>query len=119
MKKLLMILMIGAGFVTVASANQSLVCDLSHPNCQCCLDVLNIQGTINHAISQAIITQDGNRLAWVDEESVINDGIDGTNCIDNGIYFDANGQPHNQVLVTWVPGNWLHSIRTYSDVSAK
>ena len=119
MKKLLVTLLLGAGFVTVALANESLVCDIGHPTNQCCIDSSTMKGAINHSIYHVHTTQDGHSLAFVDVDSVINDGIDGTWCIANGTYLDANLEPHIQVLVTWLPGDWLGTTTTYYDLSAK
>ena len=117
MKKLLVILMLGAGLVSVASADEPLVCS-TNPTNQCCVDVSDLQDTINHEENQTIVTQDGHYLHLVTTSSLVNDGVPlATWCEDKGVYVDP-GNPPNYVVVTWLPGDWVHSIRTYPVPSA-
>ena len=112
MKKLLVILMLGAGFVTVASADEPLDCT-TNPTNQCCVDSSNLLDTINHEEQHTIVTQDGHYLAFVNTSSLVNDGVPlATWCEDSGVYVDPH-IPTTSVVVTWLPGDWVHSIRTY------
>ena len=78
MKKLLLILMLGAGFVIVASANERLYCDGTPSTNQCCNDFNGQQNVLN---SQYFVpTNDGNKIIALGE-TLVNDGVDGTNCI--------------------------------------
>ena len=112
MEKILVILMLGAGFVTVASATEPLDCT-TNPTNQCCDDSLNLGIAINITPGNRVTTLDGHLLEWIDSSSLVNDGVPlGTWCEDNGVYTDTN--PATHVVVTWLPGDWVHSIRTTS-----
>ena len=113
MKKLLVILMLGAGFVTTASADPR--------NClpnalnQCCIDVSNIQSAIIN--NDGIITNDGYKVLNIDVD-LINDGTSSatTVCIDKAVAIKYSVEIEGEFA--WVPGNWAKTITYYAPSSS-
>ena len=114
MKKLLVILMLGAGLVTVASADNSLDCTNNTTNL-CCIDVASIQSAISQSTTHTVATSDYYNLYGV-LTSVNNDGTDGNNCKDIAGYYN-NGRKYGAEF-QWLPGDWAYTIVWYSNGSS-
>ena len=95
----------------IASANETLDCTNNTTN-QCCIDVANIQNAISQSPTGEIETRDGKIIVAMDDEFLQNDGIDGTNCID-----DAK-EERGGAYFQWQPGNWVTTIRYYGPISS-
>ena len=67
MKKLLVILMLGAGFVTIASADPH-NCLRGDTN-KCCIDVVNVQNAINQSIKKGTACRSARHTKSCDTES--------------------------------------------------
>ena len=107
MKKLLVILMVGAGFVTVASALEPLDCNTNTTN-QCCIDLHSIVSALNQSPTNSITTTDKYDVLGVDL-GLINDGTDVDNgCLDWAAY-NQNGK-RNGAVFQWAPGYWQSTI---------
>ena len=106
MKKLLVTLLLTAGFVTVASAGP-LACANNTTN-QCCIDMINIGTAAAQAPNHGIITQDGISVTSL-SGVLTNDGTDGTGCLDIADYVTST-QPYGQGLFGWQAGNWAKTI---------
>ena len=109
MKKLLVTLLLGAGFVTTASALTPLICS-TNPTNQCCVDEVNIWNTIVQARGHAIITTDKYVLAFV-STTLSNDATDGSWCVDDGVYV-VNDRATTHLPFTWKPGAWATTIKS-------
>ena len=110
MKKLLVFLMLGAGLVTVASANVPLDCRTDTTNNQCCVDVHSIQGGIHASPHNphSITTTDHNYVVGIGED-LVNDAIAGGNCLDRASYLNLAGE-WVVGYFDWQPGNWINTI---------
>ena len=108
MKKLLVILISMAGFVTVASAD-SLECAYNTTN-QCCGDVYDMLNTISQAKNLTITTKDGYRLQNVGT-TLVNYAED--NCIDGATYLNKEWAPILNAEFQWKPGSWASTIKYY------
>ena len=116
MKKILVMLMLGAGFVTVTSALEPLDCTKTTTN-QCCVDVHSIESAINHSPNYSITTTDNYEVLGV-SPVLVNDGTDVDNgCLDYAVY-----KPDGEKTVAvfqWAPGYWVDTIAyDYSNPSA-
>ena len=115
MKKLLVILMLGAGFVTTASAGprNCLPNDLN----QCCIDVSNIQSAINQNSPAGITTKDGYKVLNI-EVDLTNDATSSatTVCIDRAFAIKDGGEIVG--VFAWVPGKLAGTIVKYNNPSS-
>ena len=104
MKNLLVILMLGAGFVTTASALD----DINNISDQCILDASNITNAMYQNVPHGIITTDGISVihvyadAYISAPGICNDGADYR--IDGGKHIDRG-------IVEWQAGNWTNTIK--------
>ena len=115
MKKLLVFLMLGAGLVTVASADEPLSCTTTSSN-QCCIDVYSVEHAIKGSTTRpkTIKTNDDDPKYVIALYSILtNDGTDDRTCKDQGmgwlfttnkLYFDN---------FEWKPGDWADTIMSY------
>ena len=108
MKKLLVILMLGAGFVTVASAGE-LYCTSKSSN-QCCIDFQNMQVVL--ATNDVLYTTDFYAIFSMDPQ-LVNDGSHDTKC-KNWDYYNIGDQWFNG-LFEWQPGAWDSTIKFVSN----
>ena len=108
MKKLLVILMLGAGFVTTASANTPLICS-TNPTNQCCVDEVNVQNKIDTSQGKGVPISGGYNVVNlnVDLDDDGSDGVcrDSAGAIKDGNF--ANGE------VKWAPNNWDNTAVFY------
>ena len=116
MKKILVILMLGAGFVTVASADERLDCP-NNPSNQCCIDVSSIQSAINRSTTQpqSIKTTDNYTVVGI-LAHLTNDGTDDTKCKDMALSLAQNKT--TVAYFQWQPGEWVTTIAWYSNGSS-
>ena len=111
MKKLLVTLLLGAGLVSVTSADEPLDCT-NNTTYQCCADVYQIHNIIPYLTEHAITTTDKYLVSAVDTV-LINDGEKaGSWCLDGATYLDANGKPTFHGNFTWQPGAWMTTIKS-------
>ena len=105
MKKLLVILMLGAGFVTVASAEPV---DCTNNNTDsCCIDVHNMQSAIA-ANPNAVTTSDGLSII-----STLSEGLDeasNNNCWDSVTFVSVPTKSHLPGIANWTPGQWTNTL---------
>ena len=102
MKNLLVILMLGAGFVRVASADP-LDCN-TNPTNQCCIDVVNVQKVINQNIGAGYPTTDGYYVVRIAYD-LINDATGSARqvCISKASVFKDGNFADGEVV--WVPAH--------------
>ena len=100
MKKLLVILMLGAGFVTVASADEPLDCNNNNSN-PCCNDVVYVQNLLAQQKGSGVPLLDGYNVLNIQYKLVNSDLF---TCIDT-----AEAVRDGKVVygdVKWSTGDW-------------
>ena len=115
MKKILVILLLGAGFVTVASANTPLDCTNNTTN-PCCVDVQNINQIILDSVKSGqgyVLTTDDYMLSSLKVQLI--DTV--STCEDEATYL-IDGTSTGQAVFSWVPGDWDRSIKRFSNSSS-
>ena len=105
-KKLLLVLV--AGFVTVASAKKSLDCTNNTTN-QCCIDVHSIQSAIVNSPTHAIKI-DGN-LSLVALKSDLTSSY--RSCVGMGGWSEDG--TNDSGLVEWQHGDWVDTIFLFTN----
>ena len=110
MKKLLVLLMLGAGFVTTASA-EPVDCNV-WPTSLCCTDRSSIENAIYQAPTHAILTPDKYSVTGL-EIVLLNDGENHMGCQDIASYRIQGQSKLNQAVFLWQPGDWINTIQFY------
>ena len=108
MKKLLVILMLGAGFVTVAAADQ-LNCNNTSTN-QCCDDI----GYMYDAAADnggVIPAMDGDSVTWLSAQ-LTKDGTSDSLCATTA-HYTSSDETHHRGTCQWQPGDWRPSLDCY------
>ena len=87
-----------------------LYCDGNPSTNQCCNDFNGQQASLN--ANRFVRSADGHNIIMLGE-TLVNDGVDGNNCIDEDVY--ATGQaPHlnlHDVNFEWQPANWGNTLK--------
>ena len=114
MKKLLVILMLGAGLVTVASAAQN-HCNID-PSNQCCIDVSQMSNEMANLPNHAIRSSDGYYVTMFSQ--ILEAG--GVTCEDEALYSIIPGQTTQTGNFQWTAGQYSDRlIRVSNSSSAK
>ena len=109
MKTLLVILMLGAGLVTVASADQLLDCTNNNLN-KCCIDVHSIQSAIANSPTHGIKIDDNLSLVALNSDLTNSYGI----CRGTGGWIQ-NVNITDSGLVAWKQGDWADTIFVFAN----
>ena len=104
MKKLLVILMLGSGFVTVDSA--AVDCSSPHAYNQCCTDISEMYQT---AAGGVIPAMHGDSVTWLSKQ-LTNDGSTSTHCATTA-KFTTPDETHHSETCEWERDNWQNSIQ--------
>ena len=100
-KKILVILMLGAGFVTVAFADSPDCTDHTNTT-QCCIDLHTMNNAIMNSPSHSIPGAFGNDVTYLSPH-LINDGSSGTVC-STSAYFTTSVDANHHGTCEWTKG---------------